>query len=71
MAQKRRSKQQPRRVESTSGEEPIDMQFELRKAYAQMKRNAAQINAGESYASQRRRGREQSAGRSDGQRRDF
>lgn len=71
MAQKKRSKQQPRKVESTSGEEPIDMKFELRKAYAQMKRNAARINAGESCASQRRRGREQSSGRSDGQRRDF
>lgn len=71
MAQKRRSKQQPRRVVDPSGEEPFDMAFELRKANAQMKRNAAQINAGESYASQRRRGREQSSGRSDGQRRDF
>lgn len=71
MAQKKRSKQQPRKVESTSGEEPHDMQFELRKAYAQMRRNKSQINAGESYASGRRRGREQSSGRSDGQRRDF
>lgn len=71
MAQRKRGKQQPQRVVDASGEEPIDMQFELRKAYAQMKRNAAQINAGESYASQRRRGREQSSGRSDGQRRDF
>lgn len=71
MTQKKRSKQQPRRVIEESGEGPIDMQFELRKAYAQMRRNKNQINAGESYASQRRRGREQSSGRSDGQRRDF
>lgn len=71
MAQKKRSKQQPRKVESTSGEEPIDMAFGLRKACAQMRRNKSQINAGESYASQRRHGREQSSGRSDGQRRDF
>lgn len=71
MAQKKRGKQQPRRVVEESGEEPLDMAFELRKAYAQMKRNAAQINAGSTYASQRRHGREQSSGRSDGQRRDF
>lgn len=71
MAQKRRGKQQPKRVVDISGEEPLDMAFELRKAYAQMKRNAAQINAGGTYASQRRRGREQSSGRSDGQRGDF
>lgn len=71
MAQKRCSKQQPRRVGEESEEDPIDMAFELRKAYAQMRRNKSQINAGESYASQHRRGREQSSGRSDGQRRDF
>lgn len=58
MAQGKPGKQQPRRVVDEPGEDPIDMAFELRKAYAQMKRNAAQLNAGESYASQRRRGRE-------------
>jgi len=68
MAQKKRGKQQPKRVEGTSEEDPIDMQFELRKAYAQMRRSAAQINAGESYASGRRCGREQSSSRSDGRR---
>lgn len=46
-------------------EEPIDMDFELRKAYAQMKRNKAQIEAGETYASQRQRGRTPSPGRTD------
>lgn len=71
MAQKKRSKQQPKRVVDASGEDPIDMAFELRKAYAQMRRNKSQINSGSTYASQRRRGREQSSGRSDGQRQDF
>lgn len=71
MAQKKRGKQQPRRVVEESGEEPIDIQFELRKAYAQMRRNKSQIDSGSTYASQRRRGREQPSGRSDGQRRDF
>lgn len=71
MAQKRRGKQQPRRVVEESGEEPLDIAFELRKAYAQMRRNKSQIDSGSTYASQRRRGREQSSGRSDGQRRDF
>lgn len=71
MAQKKRGKQQPRRVVDASGEEPIDMVFELRKAYAQMRRNKSQIESGSTYASQRCRGREQSSGRSDGQRGDF
>lgn len=71
MAQKKRGKQQPRRVVEESGEEPTDMAFELRKAHAQMRRNKSQINSGSPYALQRRHGRKQSSGRSDGQRRDF
>ena len=71
MAQRKRGKQQPKRVKSRSEEESLDMQFEFRKAYAQMKRNAALVNVGESYALGRRRGCEQSSGRSDEQRRDF
>lgn len=63
-----RKRQQRRgaKREETPEEGPIDMAFEVRKAYAQMRRNRAQIEAGETYASGRYRGREQSPGRTDG-----
>lgn len=63
---KRQQRQRDAKREETLEEEPIDMAFEVRKAYAQMRRNRAQIEAGETYASGRYRGREQSPGRTDG-----
>lgn len=60
--QQRNSKQEESKLE----EEPIDMDLELRKAYAQMRRNKAAIEDGTTYASQKRRSREQSPGRTDG-----
>lgn len=66
LARKRQQQRRPKQEESRPEEEQIDMGLEERKAYAQMRRNKAQIEAGTTYASQRRRSREQSPGRTDG-----
>ena len=63
---KKRQRQRDSKQEETPEEEPIDMAFEVRKAYAQMRRNKVAIEDGTTYASQKRRGREQSPGRTDG-----
>lgn len=54
--------------QSQGSEEPIDMGYELRKAYAQTKQNRARIEADETFASGARRARGQAPGRTDGRR---
>lgn len=51
-----------------SSEEWIDMKYELRKAYAQMRQSKREIEADETYASGRIRERGKAPGRTDGRR---
>ncbi|MEX5275328.1 hypothetical protein RF638_15480 [Kocuria sp. CPCC 205235] len=66
LARKREQQRASKREETKPEEEQIDMGLELRKAAAQMRRNKSQIEDGTTYASQKRRSREQSPGRTDG-----
>lgn len=63
---KGRQSRSSRRKQFKQSKEPINWDSRAQKASEEFQRNKTAIEAGETYASQRQRGREPSPGRTDG-----